>query len=127
MEQITINEQIFEIYRQTGKTQIKYIDESTGLDINAEMLRMEIEPRNQYISVKWRVEVSANDVLVHTYTKEIVTPASHFEGFENSILGTILKAGIINGYFRFALENTLRVIELETGNLITEQPQTDEN
>jgi hypothetical protein len=123
MEQITINEQLFSIYRTTGKTEIQYTDSITGLKVRAWLLRLEIEPRNKYIMTRWRIELRSNDVVVKSYNQDINTPANEFENFENSPVGHALKASIINGYFRFDLKNTFRVIDPETGEIIVEQPQ----
>lgn len=122
METISINERLFSVYRQTGKTKIQYTDEGTGLQVTAWLLKLEIEPRNKYIMTRWRIELRSNNVLIKSYNEEIITPANQYEEFETSPVGHAMKASIINGYFRFQLKNTLRVINPETGAIIEGQP-----
>jgi hypothetical protein len=125
MTQIEILNVMYSIYLDTGKTDIEYVEPTTGLATRAWLLSIYIEPRNKHIQTVWRVETRANNVLVKTEQVSNTTSEPDFDDFENSLLGDMVKKSAVNGYFHYNLNNTVRIYN-EMGELIEEQPVIDE-
>lgn len=116
---VIVNGKEYSINIDTGKLEIEFDDESTGLRKVFVFQDLSIKRPDTKASdtIYYSFDITPTGQRINQQRHSYTTSAEDYEEFENSVLGFILKRSIVNGFFRFIIKETHHVFN-DQGELI---------
>lgn len=117
----TINGKEYTININNGFLEVQFMNEETGLQkvYVFQDLSIGMPSSKRVDTIYYSYDITPTGQRINQQRHSYQSSAQDYDDFEQSTLGFILKRSIVNGLFRFILNNAERVFD-EQGNLIIE-------
>ncbi len=120
MQQITINGIDYTITFLNGSIEVEHLDEATGLNTVYVFSELKITPRGIRTGIE-QFQITPTGERIGKNSYERATSQTDYENFIASPIADLILKYVVNGIFRFLIQNTEKVYTAD-GTLITTQP-----